>query len=298
MKQLKQIFFHINHHPLARRHKLKAYYRFFSWQLSQFFFPHEVIYPFAGRTKLVIKKGLTGATGNIYTGLHDFPEMSFLLHFLRKEDLFFDIGANVGSYSMLASGCVGTRTVAFEPVPSTFSWLLKNIEINGLQKKVNALNIGLGSEKSILHFTSSYDTVNHVISKHEIQKEKNFIEVEVDTLDAISSINGMPALIKIDVEGFETEVLRGMSESLKKEILKAIIIELNGNSERYGFDESWIHQYLTEHHFIPYEYKPYTRSLHLIEQAGSDNVIYIRDIDFVKDRILKAKKVKIFSESF
>lgn len=298
MNQLKQIFIYINHHPLARRHKLKAYYRFFSWQLSQLFFPHEAIYPFAGNTKLVVKKGLTGATGNIYTGLHEFSDMSFLLHFLCKEDLFFDIGANVGSYTVLASGCVGARTVAFEPVPSTFLWLLKNIKINSLQQKVNGLNIGLGSAKSILHFTSSYDTINHVISKNEIQHEKNFVEVQVETFDEVASKNGVPVLIKIDVEGFETEVLRGMSGSLKAATLKAVIIELNGSGLRYGYDESWIHQHLKEHHFLPYEYEPFTRSLHLLEQFGSRNTIYIRDPEFVKERLKKAKKIKIFSEWF
>ena len=43
-----------------------------------------------------------GVTGNVYCGLHDFAEMSFMLHLLRAGDLFADIGANVGSYTVLA----------------------------------------------------------------------------------------------------------------------------------------------------------------------------------------------------
>ena len=43
------------------------------------------------------RKGMTGASGNIYFGLHEFEEMGFLLHFLREEDLFIDIGAYIGS---------------------------------------------------------------------------------------------------------------------------------------------------------------------------------------------------------
>src|SRR5450432_2639822 len=100
MNQLKKIFNFIDQHPLARRHKFKAMYRFFFWQLSQLFYPHEVIIPFVGSTKLIVKKGLTGATGNIYTGLEEFSDMGFLLHFLRKTDLFADIGANIGSYTV------------------------------------------------------------------------------------------------------------------------------------------------------------------------------------------------------
>ena len=55
-----------------------------------------------------------GATGNIYCGLHDFEEMSFLMHFLRAGDVFADVGVNVGAYSMLAAS-VGARAIAFEP---------------------------------------------------------------------------------------------------------------------------------------------------------------------------------------
>ena len=104
MKKLLQIINFINCHPLSRRHKIKAYLRFLYWQISQFIYPHETTYPFVGDTKLLVKKGLAGATGNIYTGLHEFYDMGFLLHFLRKDDLFFDVGANVGSYTVLASG--------------------------------------------------------------------------------------------------------------------------------------------------------------------------------------------------
>jgi predicted RNA methylase len=76
---------------------------------------------------------MTGATGNIYAGLHDFHEMALLLHFLRPCDVFVDIGANVGAYSVLASGVVGAKTFAFEPVPQTFACLRDNVRMNDLQ---------------------------------------------------------------------------------------------------------------------------------------------------------------------
>lgn len=296
MKRLIKIINYINHHPLAGRHKLKAYYRFFKWQISQSVFPHETKYPFAGNTKLVVKKGLSGATGNIYTGLHEFSDMGFLLHFLRKGDLFFDIGANVGSYTVLASGCIGTRTVAFEPLPSTFNWLQKNIDVNNLDTLVKALQVGVGSSKGILHFTNGFDTGNHVVLDLENKKAGDFLEVSVVDFDSIAFTEGIPVLVKIDVEGFETEVLMGMSESLQSEELKAIIIELNGSGGRYGFDEELIHSKLLGHNFLPYQYFPFERRLCLLDHFGPFNTIYIRDIDFVKNRLLTADKIKVFSE--
>ncbi len=298
MKKIKQIFQYINSHPLAGRHRFKAYYRFFSWQISQFIYPHEVVVSFLDKVKLVVKKGLTGATGNIYTGLHEFTDMGFLLHFLRKEDLFFDIGANVGSYTILASGYKGVRTVSFEPVPSTFEWLKKNIAVNSLHDNVKALNIGIGSSKSVLYFTKSYDTVNHVVTDPAQKDMNEVIKVPVEDFDSIAGREGIPHLVKIDVEGFETEVLNGMSQSLQSQNLKAIIIELNGSGERYGFDEKLIHEKLLKNGFQPYQYDPFKRSLDLLQHFGTHNTIYVKDLAFVKSRVETADKVSIFSEAF
>jgi FkbM family methyltransferase len=298
MKELKQIFSYINKHPLAGRHKLRAYYQFFYWQISQFLKPREVAVPFVGTTKLIAKKGLAGATGNIYTGLHEFTDMSFLLHFLRKDDVFADIGANIGSYTVLAAGCIEAETYSFEPIPETFNWLVKNIKVNGLQNKVNAQNIGLGSVESKTMFTTSFDTVNHVIADHEKNSTDRFIEVQIKPFDLVLEGNQCPALIKIDVEGFETEVIKGMQQTLKNNIFKAIIIELNGSGRRYGYNEELIHIELLNNGFSSYVYDPFKRKLLPVEHFGSHNTIYVRDINFVNQRILSAPKITVFSESF
>ena len=287
----------IDHHPLAGRNKLKAYWHFISWQVSQFIYPHEKKVLFVGNTNLVVRKGMKGATGNIYTGLHDFTDMGFLLHFLRKGDLFFDIGANVGSYTILASGCAGATSFSFEPVPAAFDSLKKNIEINQLNGLVNALNIGIGAIKSTLLFTKMNDALNHVMSKAEMNSQE-CIEVPVDSIDNIAVRAGIPIMVKIDVEGFETEVLNGMKTCLANENLKVIIIELNGSGGRYGYDENLIDELLRKHTFQPYNYDPYARKLFVMENKGIFNTIYIRDYAFVKQRTENAEKIKVFSEEF
>jgi FkbM family methyltransferase len=100
---------------------------------------------------------MTGATGNLYCGLHEFYDMTFLIHFLRPEDFFVDVGANVGSYTVLAGSHVGARTFSVEPVPSTFSKLINNISINHLNERVTPFNLALGSKKGSVKFTSSFD---------------------------------------------------------------------------------------------------------------------------------------------
>lgn len=122
---------------------------------------------------------MTGATGNIYTGLHEFTDMMLTLHFLRRGDLFLDIGANVGTYAVLASGVCGADTWAFEPDPGTVSDLKSNLAINGLEELVTVYDIALGASEGEVGFTIGLDTANRVISDqvegHELCARKAWI---------------------------------------------------------------------------------------------------------------------------
>lgn len=107
--------------------------------------------------------GLRGASGNYYCGLHEYADMSFLLHFLRPGELFEeDVGANVGRYSLLAAAECGARVMAFEPVPSSFEWLERNVADNGLQNQVQSFNHALGAMNGRVAITATLDVQNHL----------------------------------------------------------------------------------------------------------------------------------------
>lgn len=292
MNALKRTFGFIHSHPLAKKHLLTAYLRFFSWQLKCRISPKLTPYLFLHGIYFFAKKGLNGITGNIYTGLHEFNDMGFLLHFLRSTDTFFDIGANVGSYTLLASGVCKSKTIAFEPIPATYQILSKNIGLNKLNSTAHAENKGVSSKNGVLTFTATNDTTNHVIANSVTVLEA--IAVPVVTLN--DYISNQPSLMKIDVEGFETEVLNGADQILSNSILKAIIIELNGSGGRYHYDEDLIHEKLINHDFLPYAYDPFTRKLTKLSTYGQFNTIYIRDIEFVKNRLEQAENFTIFNE--
>jgi FkbM family methyltransferase len=301
MKAIKTIFVilkGINSHPLAGKHRLKAYYKFFLWQARGLVTkkPKKVL--FTSKSYLLVEKGMTGATGNIYMGLHEFNDMAFLLHFLREGDIFYDIGANIGSYTILASGHVAAQTFAFEPVPSTFQKLEKNILVNKIGHLVKAFNLGVSSGRQTLIFTSSFDTVNHVITDSQQNIGENTISVNTIAIDEIADPNNFPLMVKIDVEGFETEVIKGMVSALANKKLKAIIIELNGSGGRYGYNENDIHSTLINAGFKAFNYNPFLRALTPLETFGHFNTLYLRDVEYVKNRITKANKVSIFSETF
>ena len=178
--QLLRIISSIANHPLNRQSKMKSIVRFAAWQINSRLFRKEIIYPFTNKSKLIVRKGMAAATGNYYCGLLEFEEMGFLLHFLQKDDLFIDVGANIGSFTVLASAHNQAKSISFEPVPATFNYLQRNIKINKIEN-VRLLNVAVGSAKSKVYFTDNEDTTNHVAEKNE----HGALEVDVVVLDEI-----------------------------------------------------------------------------------------------------------------
>ena len=240
-----------------------------------------------------MQKGMHGVTGNYYTGLLDFEDMAFLLHFLRDSDLFFDIGANVGAYSILSGGFCQAQTIAIEPVPETFAKLSANIELNKIVDKVSLLNNGISDHVGSLTFSITNDTVNHVIKGNV----ENGVTIDVITIDQIAEAS-VPSIMKIDVEGYEWFVLNGAKSTLSNSGLKGIILELNGSGQRYGKHDSEIHEMLIKHSFQPYSYAPFDRTIALLDNYNtSNNTIYLRDLAFVNERVRNATSFKVFGNS-
>ncbi|MFZ2404897.1 MAG: FkbM family methyltransferase [Methylobacter sp.] len=279
----------ILNHPLNANRKLASMVRFAHWQIGSRLVGAPVVKHFVDRTRLLVSPGMTGATQNIYCGLHEFEDMSFVLHALRETDGFVDVGANIGSYTVLAGGVVGACCVSVEPIPGTFRHLLDNINLNGIGDLVVALNVGIGQESGSLRFTSKFDTVNHVLTESE--EDGGSIDVKMEKLDDVLS-DFEPRIIKIDVEGFEADVIAGADKVLSRKSLFAVIMELNGSGERYGVDEDHLHKRMLEYGFRTFSYLPFERRLVVLDgkNVHSGNTLYIRNEEEVLSRLRSAQK--------
>lgn len=274
-------------HPLNQGQKIDALVRLARWQLGSRVVSGAVVYEWIGGAKFIVRPGDTGVTGNIYSGLQEFTDMAFLLHLLRRGDLFVDVGANVGSYTLLACASIGAIGLCVEPVPDTYARLVDNIRINDLERAVTCLNIGVGNRAGVMPFSSDMGVGNRALMQGEMRA--GGIEVPVETLDVLLQ-GKAPTLIKIDVEGYETAVLEGAEETLRRPSLKAVIIEINGSGTKYGFDETRIFERMADNGFSPYAYRPWERDLIRagVEPASSDNVIFVRDLPGAVERLKSA----------
>jgi len=286
MKIISSIILPLIKHPLNRRNKLKSIIIFLFWQVKlRIANPKELKVQYTERSKFYVKKGRTGLTGNLYSGLHEFEDMMFLLHFLRPEDYFFDIGSNAGSYSILSNTHIGAQTISFEPLPSTVELIKRNKELNGSLTSWKIEMLALGDKKDSLWFTSDRDTMNQIVDSEYVGPK---IKVNVTSLDAYCRYNQvLPNLIKIDAEGFDENVVRGGQNTLTNDYVKAIIIES---------DTKVVKEILLNSGFKPYLYEPFSRQLTEGFNNGC-NKIYIKDLEFIKQRIDTAEKVKIKGNS-
>jgi FkbM family methyltransferase len=288
-KSMKLFKYYINPfltHPLNRKNKIKAIWGFMKWQLL---LRHAkandsyIIAPYIGHLKIFVKKGLSGITGNLYSGLYEFSEMGFLLHFLQEDDIFIDVGSNVGVYTLLASGVKGATSYCFEPIPQTYSYLKLNTVINNLEHKTFLFNMGVGSEEGNLMFSSDRDAMNSVVDNGYKGKTETVKVVKLDNL-LREKITGC-TLLKIDTEGFEAAVLEGADHILQDANVKAIIVEMN-NREK-------INEIMVAHGFQSYSYNVFEKALTVENHNAHNNLIYIRDKEFVEQRISNSKSILI-----
>lgn len=275
-------------HPLNAGGRFAALGRVARWQVATRLIPGPMALPFVRGTFLLTSRGMTGATGNWYCGLHEVAEMGFLLHLLRPGEHFLDVGANVGSYTVLAGGAVGARVTAVEPVPETFAHLQRNVALNDIGQRTRCCQLGLSEQAGMLRFSKDLDTVNHVLAEGE---ELPAVEVSVTRLDDLVG-QDVPVLIKMDVEGHELAVLRGAQTTLADPRLFALIMEINGSGSRYGVSDAELIDLMRGHGFAPHGYDPFRRCL--VERVStSGNTVFVRDTVAVEARLSSAPVFKL-----
>ncbi|MDD5704314.1 MAG: FkbM family methyltransferase [Kiritimatiellae bacterium] len=283
--RLFQTFNYISSHPLNKKTG-GGLLRWFRWQLGTRILPYGIVVPFVEDTRLILQKGMFA---NYYCGVDEFEEMFFLLHFLRDSDVFADVGANIGSYTVLASGVCGAKTYCFEPCSQTYKRLCDNIVLNEIGSRVQAYNLAMGASKGEVLFTQSLGSMNHVAARQEAGTAIR--QVNIDTLDSILG-NEIPRLLKIDVEGFETEVIMGADRILASENCEAIVMEF-GVGSRLGYDEFKLYQKVLGYGFRPCSYSPDTRKLTECKSDAICSGPFVKNVDSAASRLRQASAKRV-----
>ncbi len=141
----------------------------------------------------------------------------FYKQFIKPNDLVFDVGANVGNRVEVFLNC-GAKVVAIDPQPSCVEILRKKfgstitVEQVGLGSEEGELEMHIASDSTVSTFDSSY--IQETKDKFKYTNWTGTIRVPITTLENLIAKYGVPKFCKIDVEGFELQVLKGLHSQI------------------------------------------------------------------------------------
>jgi len=169
-----------------------------------------------------------------WTGIYELDLQRAISSALTTGNVFYDVGANAGFFTILAARVVGTtgRVLSFEPFAENAESIREQIDINSLRQcdlfvkavsdRSGTANFAAGEHNALGHLSSpAFAPVG----------EGKELTVQTVTLDEVAAGNPFPNLIKIDVEGAETQVLAGAHSLLGSPRPPKLIIELHGKEK-------------------------------------------------------------------
>ena len=224
-------------HPSNRRRRMRALFRFALFQVRGRLLGRSTVVPLGQRSRIIASLHRQAVSKAVCANPPDYPEMLVWRQVLEPGDLFVDVGANVGSYTVWA-GERGAEVIALEPAKDTYDLLVENVALNGYP--VQTMCAAAGAISGTARFTSGQDALNRL-------DPGGSAEIQMVTIDSIikgRTVTGM----KVDVEGFEIEVLRGCEQALADQRLRLIQLEWNASSiAAVGTDRQPVADLLARH---------------------------------------------------
>lgn len=223
-------------HPLNKNSMVEATFRVIWWKINQLFFKIPSIVEIKNGIRCICYTDSSYGGLVVYKKLPEYYEMNYIYNNLSENDVFIDIGANIGAVTLLGSSKVGNRgkVYSFEPDINVYPRLVENIKLNNCNN-VTLINSAVSDKNSSIMFVNEKASeVSHLAYSNTSSKG---YKVNSQTLDSFVAKNkiGKVKMIKIDVEGAEMKVLLGMKKTAL--ITKYMVVEVNINAEKYGY--SW-----------------------------------------------------------
>jgi FkbM family methyltransferase len=205
---------------------------------------------------------------HIYSGAFEWEEREWLAGVLKPGDVFYDIGANIGYFSLLASEWCGSngKVISFEPVSKTFNRLKKNIQENPGLNNIRFFQVAasdLEEEREIYISLNGKDAWNSLAGNAVAKQEATTEKIKTIPVDRIREKENLPAptIMKIDVEGWEVHVLQGAMETLRISRPKLLIEFTRENLHTAGTSGAQLAETIHSLNYTLYSYNARHRKL-------------------------------------
>jgi FkbM family methyltransferase len=282
-------------HPVNRGHRVRALMRYAGWQAWRRIVRRPMTVNFWNGLRVRVHPDLPYSWTAIYFGLAEYDDMMFTLRYLRPGDAFIDVGANIGFYSLLASSAnAGAPVVAFEPHPVASRRLRENARINSFGN-IQVREVAAGSETGSAMLTSALGERNRIVVGSD--GNNAMVAVRVVTLDDELAELGIDpssvALVKIDTEGFEANVLAGASRLLDSRPGPVWMVELTNLGTRYGSEDAAVYAKFAERGYRPLVYVAADNRFAVHEGSEAGNLIFARDPEAAAARLGAGRLVAV-----
>ena len=274
---------HISRHPRNRKSPLRAFTRFAAWQIWKRLTGCPITLKVGSNRKFLVIPDSPFSSQVLYTDLPDWDEMHFLLRYLRAEDCFLDLGANVGLYTVLASTIVEQGEIfAIEASPRNIEILRRQIEINALTN-VHILPTAVGEIDGTVRFATAQREMGSIVPAEE--NAPGIVELpcqKLDTLFAVRLTAGEEiALAKMDVEGCEMLVLAGAQKILQHRLVRAWLFEVGpGGLQAHGHTARELLEVFQQAGYSFHTWNESERQLHPVDlEAGLQHANLIACLD-------------------
>ena len=150
------------------------------------------------------------------------------MNLIKENDILLDIGANIGYYSIIAASIIKKGKIyAFEPEPHNYDLLTRNIKINGYNNIIPVQKVVSNFNGKVKMYIDNKNTGSHSLSQENVANLKNYLEVNSIKLDDyLEGINQRKVdIIKMDVQGAESQVIDGLTKTLHHNTSIKIIME-------------------------------------------------------------------------
>jgi FkbM family methyltransferase len=228
-------------HEICRKHPLRSCLRLIRWELLRIA-NGRLNYRYDDNFQITLLPNEGASRLTYYFGVSE-PELFRVYNeFLRPRMTIVDAGANIGLHSLFFSKRVGEegKIYAFEPAKMIFRRMMEHIQNNHVTN-IEGLCLALGAKQGSAEIVDNKNDTSRTFLRPSLSNSDTTSTAAVETLDTFAKVRGLEKIdfLKIDVEGFESEILEGALSLLSRQAIKVIQIELDERSlDRAGSEKS------------------------------------------------------------
>lgn len=284
----------LRNHPVGRRQPILTLLRFLKAEIINSWLGHSFLVSHEFGVFLIVEKHYHATRSHYFFGLQEFEDELFAINLLRENELFVDIGANVGMFSIMVTATTGARVIAIEPSPSSSRAFKRHILLNDLMDRITLIEACAGNANDKAFIMNTVAMENFIVLEGD-NLAPGMVKVPMIRIDDV--VDGtIPCVMKMDIEGFELQALKGAMHLLGCDTLQAITVEIAHLSNRFGVSPDETHNFIAGFGFAAVRYDPLTRMLTPLDRRSVtnrdpfSNTIYVRNLDWARARLSAAPR--------